>query len=193
MFKRHPKAVAQATAISAATNGTAYIGLTYMSIHLQRLGYERAPVYWVTTIVIAISALCMPLGGRLGDRIGLYRLMMLGLGGYILLTYPMMAVMENGLTVAAIAFLVIMMNTVATQVSAYTLLPLLFDRRSRFSGVAMGWNLGVILAGGSAPYLAVWLIEQTGNSLAPAFFVMGVSIIGLIALISVRSQLKGPS
>jgi MHS family proline/betaine transporter-like MFS transporter len=188
IFWRHPKALAQATAISAATNGTAYIGLTYMSIHLQNLGYERAPVYWVTTIVIGISALCMPFGGRLGDRIGLYRLMMLGLGGYILLTYPMMAVMKNGLAVASIAFLVIMMNTVATQVSAYTLLPRLFDRQSRFSGVAMGWNLGVILAGGTAPYLAVWLIARTGNSLAPAFFVIGVSVIGLMALISVRRQ-----
>jgi MHS family proline/betaine transporter-like MFS transporter len=188
IFRRHPKALAQATAISAATNGTAYIGLTYMSIHLQRLGYERASVYWVATVVIGIAALCMPFGGRLGDRIGLHRLMTLGLGGYILLTYPMMAVMKNGLAVAAIAFLVIMMNTVATQVSAYTLLPRLFDRRSRFSGVAMGWNLGVILAGGTAPYLAVWLIERTGNILAPAFFVMGVSMIGLIALISVRRQ-----
>jgi len=188
LFGHHAKALAQATAISAATNGTAYIGLTYMSIHLQRLGYESAPVYWVTTVVIGISALCMPLGGRLGDRIGLYRLMTLGLGGYILLTYPMMAAMTHGLAVAALAFLVIMMNTVATQVSAYTILPRLFDRQTRFSGVAMGWNLGVILAGGSAPYLAVWLIERTGNSLAPAYFVMGVSLIGLIALISVRRQ-----
>ena len=66
-----------------------------MSIHIQHLGYDRAPVYWVTTIVIGISALCMPFGGRSGDRIGLYRLMALGLGGYILLTYPMMAIMKN--------------------------------------------------------------------------------------------------
>lgn len=39
VFRKQPKALLQASAISAATNGTAYIGLTYLSIHLiQRLG-----------------------------------------------------------------------------------------------------------------------------------------------------------
>jgi MHS family proline/betaine transporter-like MFS transporter len=81
------------------------------------------------------------------------------------------------------------MNTVATQVSAYTLLPLLFDQQSRYTGVAMGWNLGVVVAGGTAPFLAVWLIEQTGNDLAPAFFVIAVALIGLSAALSVRKKL----
>ena len=189
VFRRHGKALAQATAISAATNGTAYIGLTYMSIHLiQRLGYDPTPVYWVTTGAIGISGLCMPLGGQLGDSIGVNRLMAAGLIGYFFLTYPMMAIMTDSLAVAAIAFLVIMMNTVATQVSAYTLLPQLFDQPARYSGVAMAWNLGVIVMGGSAPFLAVWLIERTGIILAPAFFVMGVALIGLIAVMSIRKS-----
>lgn len=193
MFRKHPRELLQATAISAATNGTAYIGLTYMSIHLiQRLGYDKTSVYWVTCVVIGIAALCMPLGGWLGDRIGLYRLMAIGLGGYILLTYPMMSLMDGGLLIATLAFLVLMMNTVATQVSAYTLLPLIFDQRSRFTGVAMGWNLGVIIAGGTAPFLAVWLIEQTGNLLAPAFFVMAVAVVGLVATVSIRSRYARP-
>ncbi|WNV76581.1 MFS transporter [Geodermatophilus sp. DSM 44513] len=187
VFRRQPRALAQATAISAATNGTAYIGLTYLSIHLiTRLGYEPAPVYWIATAAIGISALCMPLGGLLGDRIGRVRLAEIGFVGYLLLTYPMMALMDDGLAVAALAYLVIMLNTVGAQVGAYTLLPLLFDQRSRYTGVAMGWNLGVIMAGGTAPYLAVWLIERTGNELAPAFFVIVVSLVGLAALASIR-------
>ncbi|SNS29640.1 MFS transporter, MHS family, proline/betaine transporter [Geodermatophilus pulveris] len=187
VFRRQPRALAQATAISAATNGTAYIGLTYLSIHLiQRLGYEQTPVYWIATAAIGISALCMPLGGLLGDRIGRVRLAEIGFVGYVVLTYPMMALMDDGLAVAALAYLVIMLNTVGAQVGAYTLLPLLFDQRSRYTGVAMGWNLGVIVAGGTAPYLAVWLIERTGNELAPSFFVVVVALVGLAALFSVR-------
>ena len=187
VFRKQPKALLQASAISAATNGTAYIGLTYLSIHLiQRLGYDAAPVYWVATAAIGISALCMPLGGLLGDRIGRVRLTEIGFIGYILLTYPMMALMDNGLGVAFVAYLLIMINTVGAQVGAYTVLPLLFDKASRYTGVAMGWNLGVIVAGGTAPYLAVWLIERTGNELAPAFFVIVVALIGLAALLSIR-------
>ncbi|MGW4339739.1 MFS transporter [Rhodococcus koreensis] len=189
VFRRQPRALAQATAISAAVNGTAYIGLTYMSIHLvKQLGYDATPVYWVVTLAIGVSALCMPLGGILGDRIGLIRLMTLGFIGFILLTYPMMGLMDTSLIVAALAYIAIMMNSVAAQVGAYTLLPQLFDQHSRFTGVAMGWNLGVIVAGGTAPFVAVWLVERTGNVLAPSFFVIALAAVGLIAVASVRKR-----
>ncbi|QSE90664.1 MFS transporter [Rhodococcus pseudokoreensis] len=189
VFRKQPRALLQATAISAAVNGTAYIGLTYMSIHLSKqLGYDASPVLWVATIAIGIAALAMPLGGLLGDKIGLTRMMALGFVGFIVLTYPMMGIMETSLFVAAIGFVVIMMNSVATQVGAYTLLPQLFDRTSRYTGVAMGWNLGVIIAGGTAPFFAVWLVERTGNNLAPSFFVIALALVGLIAVLTIRNR-----
>lgn len=191
VLRGRPAALARATAISAATNGTAYIGLTYMSIHLiQRLGYDPTSVYWITTGVVAIAAIAMPFGGRIGDQIGVTTLVRLGLAGYFVLTYPMMAVMGTSLPVAAAAFLVIMINTVAVQVGAYTLLPQMFDRELRYSGVAMAWNVGVIVAGGSAPLVAVWLIERTGNVVAPAFFVMALALVGFAGLVGVGESLS---
>ena len=187
IFRHQPKALLQSTAISAATNGTAYIGLTYMSIHLiKQLGYPANSVYWVATIAIGIAALMMPLGGYIGDRIGLRRLMMVGLIGYIALTYPMMVLMQHGLTIAAIAYAILMLNTVATQVSAYTVLPLLFERQYRYTGVATGWNLGVIIAGGTAPYLAVKLVQLTGYKESPAFLVVAAALIGLAGILSIH-------
>lgn len=189
LFRKQPRALLQATAFSAAVNGTAYIGLTYMAIHLgKQLGYEASPVLWVTTLALGLSALAMPLGGMLGDRIGLTRLLALGFVGFIVLTYPLMGIMHLSLFVAAIAYIVLMMNSVAAQVGAYTLLPQLFDQQSRYTGVAMGWNLGVILAGGTAPYAAVWLVERTGNILAPAFFVIALALVGLITVVTVRPK-----
>lgn len=187
LFRMQPKALLQSTAISAATNGTAYIGLTYMSIHLiTQLGYPRSSVYWVATLAIGISAIAMPLGGYIGDKIGLRRLMLVGLIGYILLTWPMMALMGHGLGIATIAYIILMLNTVATQVSAYTLLPLLYSPQYRYTGVATGWNFGVIIAGGTAPYVAVMLVQLTGNKLSPALFVITAAIIGLVGILSIK-------
>ncbi|MFC7959154.1 MFS transporter [Rhodococcoides kroppenstedtii] len=189
VFLRQPRALAQATALSAAVNGTAYIGLTYMAIHLTtRLGYEKTSVFWVATTAIGIAALAMPIGGLLGDRIGTVRLMTGGFLGFLILTYPMMSLMDSGLALATVAFVVIMLNSTATQVGVYTILPQFFDRRSRYTGVAMGWNIGVIIAGGTAPFVAVWLVETTGNILSPAFFVMALAVFGLVALTTVRAR-----
>jgi MHS family proline/betaine transporter-like MFS transporter len=187
LFRRQPRALLQATAFSAATNGTAYIGLTYMAIHLgKHLGYEASAVLGVTMVALGFCALAMPLAGMLGDRIGLTRLLTLGFVGFIVLTYPLMGLMHISLFVATIAYIILMLNSSAAQVGAYTLLPQLFDQETRFTGVAMGWNLGVILAGGTAPYAAVWLVERTGNILAPAFFVIALAIVGLAATLTVR-------
>lgn len=190
VIRRHPWPLLQAIGMSIACNGTAYIGLTYMSIHLMNsLGYERTPVYWIATAVIGVVALSMPLGGMVADRIGRIKLCTLSLVGFAVVTYPAMAVMDINLAVAAIAYLVIMVNTIGTQVGSYTLLPLLFDQDVRYTGVALGFNIGVIIAGGSAPYIAVWLIENTGNVLAPAFFVITAALIGLASLAGIaRNQ-----
>ena len=189
VFLKQPRALAQATALSAAVNGTAYIGLTYMAIHLtKQLGYDSTSVFWVATLAIGIAALAMPLAGVLGDRIGTVRLMTIGFVGFVALTYPMMGLMHHGIVVATLAFVVIMLNSTATQVGVYTIIPQFFDKRSRYTGVAMGWNLGVIIAGGTAPFVAVWLVEQTGNILSPAFFVMVLAVAGLVALATVRAR-----
>jgi MHS family proline/betaine transporter-like MFS transporter len=186
LLRRQPLALLQATGIAIAANGTAYVGLSYMSIHLvQRLGYDRTAVYWVTTIVIAIAAFAMPLGGIMADKIGHLRVTIIGLVGFAVLTYPAMAVMNNGLLIAGFAFLLIMVNTVSTQVGSYTLLPRLFKTEFRYTGVATGWNLGVVVAGGTAPYVSVQLIEATGNVLSPAFFVIGASVIGLASVAAI--------
>ncbi|MFF0814051.1 MFS transporter [Rhodococcus sp. NPDC003318] len=189
VFRRSPLAMTQAVGISLACNGTAYIGLTYMSIHLMKsLGYERTPVYWIATGVIGLVALAMPLGGLIADRIGRIRFTLISFAGFAVVTYPAMAVMDVNLWVAAVAYLLIMVNTIGAQVGSYTLLPLLFDREVRFTGVAMGWNLGVVIAGGTAPFIAVWLVERTGNVQSPALFVIAVAIVGLLSVAGVARR-----
>lgn len=191
VFRRQPLALLQSVGISLACNGTAYIGLTYMSIHLMKsLGYERTPVYWIATGVIGVVALAMPLGGMLADRIGRLRFTVISLAGFAIITYPAMAVMHHSLWIAAIAYLLIMVNTIGTQVGSYTLMPLLFDKDVRFTGVAMGWNLGVVIAGGTAPFVAVWLVEKTGNVLSPAVFVIVAAVIGLISVAGMARRSK---
>ncbi|WP_312878682.1 MFS transporter [Amycolatopsis echigonensis] len=175
--------------LSAAVNGTAYFGLTYVSIHLiQRLGYPKTGVYWVTTAVVVLTALLMIPAGRLGDRWGLPRLGAIGLAGYLVVTWAGMWLMGQGnLALAGLAFLVIMSNSALLQVTGYSLSPELYPRPIRFTATSLGWNIGVVVAGGTAPVICVWLVEATGSTLAPAFFVMSAAVVGLVALAAIAA------
>lgn len=179
--------VLKGAGLSAAVNGTAYFGLTYVSIHLiQRLGYPKTGVYWVTTAVVVITALLMIPVGRLGDRWGLPRLGAVGMCGYLLVTWAGMWLMGQGnLALAGLAFLVIMANSAFLQVTGYSLSPELYPRAIRFTGTSLGWNIGVVVAGGTAPVVCVWLVRATGSALAPAFFVMTAAAVGLVALAAI--------
>ncbi|WP_242622929.1 MFS transporter [Pseudonocardia sediminis] len=180
-------ALAQASMVSVAVQASSYIGLTYMSIHLiQRLEYPPASVYWTATVVIGVTAVLTAVGGLLGDRIGANRIMVIGLVGFLLLSIPVFALLDGGLALAGLAYLLFMVAAIAVQVGAYAMVPRLFHPDTRYTGVAIGWNVGSVLAGGTAPFAAVWLIERTGSVVAPAWFVMAAAAVGLGGALWIR-------
>ena len=48
----------------------------------------------------------------------------------------------------------------------------LFPTQTRYTGVAIGYNLGQAVLSGTAPLVAVWLVDKTGSALAPAFYLI---------------------
>ena len=85
-------------------NGTAYFGLTYVSIHLIRqLGCPKTPVYGVTTAVVLITALLMLPVGRLGDRVDLPTLGAIGMAPTAPAFFVMLAAAVGLVAVWAIA------------------------------------------------------------------------------------------
>jgi MFS family permease len=61
----------------------------------------------------------------------------------------------------------------------------LFPTRVRDSGVGISFNIAGVLVGGSAPYIATWLIQQTGDKCSPAYFLMAVGAVTLLTLFTV--------
>ncbi|MBW0101251.1 MFS transporter [Pseudonocardia sp. KRD291] len=186
--RRSPRGVVLTAGLSLVANGTTYIGLTYFSIHLVGvLGYPKGPVAWITMAVIFLSAPFAPLCGIWADRIGVKRVALIGLIGYLLVAYPVMLAMGIGsLVLTAVVFLVFVAMNAPIQVATFALMPRLFDRDVRYSGVALGYNIGVVIAGGSAPLIATWLVSVTGDVNAPAFFVGVVVLLGTAAVLAIR-------
>ncbi|WP_084721778.1 MFS transporter [Rhodococcus marinonascens] len=189
-LRSHPKALLQATALGIGVQGAAYIGSTFVSIYLvTNLHYAKSPVYWITAGVTLVAVGLMPFTGRLADRIGSLEVAAIGLVGYAALTYPAFLLMGVGsLALAALGYVLIMVNMAFLQVASFTVTPQLFPQEVRYTGTALATNLSVVVAGGTAPYVATWLVRQTNDLRSPYYFVAVTCLIGLIAVTTMRKQ-----
>ncbi|ATY12602.1 MFS transporter [Amycolatopsis sp. AA4] len=57
----------------------------------------------------------------------------------------------------------------------------LFPTARRYSGVGIGYNAGVVLFGGAGPLVATAILEATGSTYAPAWYLAGGALISLVA------------
>lgn len=60
-------------------------------------------------------------------------------------------------------------------------IPELLPRRLRATGLSVAYAVGVSLFGGTTQFVLTWLIAQTGNPVAPAWYLLVASVIGAAA------------
>jgi hypothetical protein len=66
----------------------------------------------------------------------------------------------------------------------------IFPTRTRSTGIALSYNISAPIFGGFASLISTWLIQISGNSLAPSFYLMLTALVSIGALLLVRSQLR---
>lgn len=103
--------------------------------------------------------------------------------GFIVFTVPAFLFLNSGSFVVILGVELVMCLLLTLNdgtLSSY--LTETFPTEVRYSGFAMSFNLANAIFGGSASFVAIGLIQLTGNSLAPAWYMIAVSIVALIAI-----------
>jgi hypothetical protein len=67
-----------------------------------------------------------------------------------------------------------------------------FPTRIRSTGLAIPYNLGVMVFGGFAQFFVTWLVHTTGSPIAPVFYVMFGAAIALASLMFVNHAARDP-
>ena len=60
----------------------------------------------------------------------------------------------------------------------------LFPTRTRQTGLSIAYALTAALFAGTAPYILTWLIDTTGSTLSPGWFLAVVGVIGIVTVAS---------
>lgn len=167
-----------------------YTFFSYFPTFMQRyLHLTASQALWSTTLANAVVMLTCLAAGAISDRIGRKPLMLVHCVAFLVLTYPLMALLLTSgaslTTIVAVqAFLGLLTGLFLGAFPAA--LVELFPTRRRLTGLGTAYNLSSMVFGGFAPFIATWLINQTGSPIAVSGYVMFAAILSTVAVWRLR-------
>lgn len=185
LCREHGRAVIVAIVITMGGTGASYVVSFYMPTYaIREFGLSPAVALSGAAITGGLTFLLAPMIGRWSDRIGRKPLIVAGRIAIILLIYPAFAWLKASPTpfvlFSVVSFLTIVLAVQA--VPSIVILPELFPERVRASGMSLVYSIGVAVFGGFAPFISAWLVQASGDKLAPAWYLIAIALISLLAL-----------
>ena len=171
--------------ISMITNVGNYILLTYMVNYLQNnLNVGSTTALLVTFIAIVFMMAVIWRVGSLSDRFGRKTMLIAGSVGFIVFSLPAFWLISLGNWITTLlGMLMLALCLVLILGTIPSTLPALFPTEVRYTGFAISYNISVAAFGGTAPFVAGYLVSVTGSNYAPAFYLMGVAAVALIPIL----------
>jgi MFS transporter, MHS family, proline/betaine transporter len=163
-----------------------YLLFGYMSTYLTRVvGLESDTAFAANLAALVALIVGAIAGGYLVDRYPPRIVAVTAAIGLTVTVVPGFLTIQQGGIGAAILGQVMWAGFVGTSATLSALLSvLLFPVHVRYTGTAFAYNVTVTLFGGTAPYVSTWLVANTGNPIAPAWYLMVVALIGLTTALS---------
>ncbi len=166
----------------------------YMTTYAQNTLHVAADLAFATTVVSngmgIVAALC---GGWLADRAGRWPLMVWPQLAALLLTYPVFLWVVDARSAFALLGGLGILSLVRTIPYSVFYVALAEGLPKNIRGGAFGTLYAVAIAtfGGTAQLIVTWLIHATGNALAPAWYMLFATAVGLVAMVMMRETAPG--
>jgi MFS transporter, MHS family, proline/betaine transporter len=176
--------ILQAISIYISVTMPFYLITTYFLSFTERsLGRTKEEAFAVNLSNMLILLVISTVSAWLSDRIGRKRVMMLTAVAYLLLSYPLMQLMQRpefSSIMVAQALMAVMIGFYIGPVPA--VLVEMFPTRIRSTAMALAYNISAAMFGGTSPMVNEWLIKTTGTNLAIAWYLMACAVVSLVAL-----------
>jgi MHS family proline/betaine transporter-like MFS transporter len=194
LFTTYRKPIIRAFAVTCLNAVGFYLILSYMPTYLiTEVGMEESASFLANSIALFAYIFLIFLMGLLSDRFGRKTALIAASVLFIVLTVPLFGMLE-GASFAMIVLIQVIFGALLT-VNDGTLpcfLTEIFPTRVRYSGFAFSFNTANALFGGTAPFVATWLISATGSKTAPAWYLVAAAVVALVAMLAARETAGKP-
>jgi len=171
-----------------------YIPLVYLPTYASQIGaLDNGKALQINALGLAMAMPLIPISGWLSDRIFRRRTLLLmaflamAAGGW-----AFVALATRGLLDLAASQLLLALLIAVPLGAAPAMLVELFPVADRLTGYSLAYNLGLGIAGGTAPMIATWLISATGDRSAPGAYLAGAALLSAAALWLMQDRSREP-
>jgi len=191
---KHPRETLLAFASTLYNTVAYYIALIYMASYMTTVGkLAQGTVLWITTGCLAVMIVLLPGLGQLSDRVGRRPLMLFSCGAFIVLGFPFFLMASSGnLALSILAELLMVVCYAPYAATCASFLTEITPTRVRYTSMSVGYNIAVAVFGGFAPFIATWLVRETGSPYAPAVYLIGAAIITGVVVLRTRETAFTP-
>ncbi|MBI3628559.1 MAG: MFS transporter [Candidatus Rokubacteria bacterium] len=183
------------TVVGFTVSGTVgyYVFLAYFPTYVSVvLGLPMREASLINTIGLVVFIALIPLVGALSDRVGRKPLLLAHAAGCAILGYPLFLMME-----ATRSFGVIL----AAQLAGIALEALfsgpapaayaeIFPTRIRYTAISVPYNLAVAAFGGTAPFIATYLVATTGNHLSFTYYLVAAGVVSFLVYLTLAETYR---
>ncbi|GEN34029.1 MULTISPECIES: MFS transporter [Aneurinibacillus] len=189
-FRYHWKAVLLTVGAKFIETGPYYIFATFVIAYsTQYLGYDTVTVLNAVAIANLVTVIMIPCMGKLSDKIGRKPLYIGGTVGMILFAFPYFYLLSLKSAVWLTIATIIAIGIIWAPIEAVmgTMFSEIFSTNVRMTGISVGNQIGAAVFGGTAPMIALALLNAFNDSWIPiAIYIILAGVISLISLALMR-------
>ena len=155
---------------------------------VRQLGLPASGSFLATLLNGSLQMVLIPVVGAWSDRHGRLPLTFCAAIALLVGIYPLFAWLAAAPTLENLLIFQAIIGVLAAGYMGAlpALMAELFPTSMRTTGLSVAYSCGVAVFGGFAPAINAWLIEATGNSLAPSFYLMAAALVSIAALAAAR-------
>lgn len=188
VLKTHPRSVFCTFGIASFSGVIVFTTLTYIMTYLLTFAQWEKPLAMLVVMAGSLLyVLLSPLFGMLADKKDPRTICLWSIGVILACVYPVFSLWSSGQWQAVILGQIIWATvTIAYQAPMNLIMARLFPVAARYSGIGIGYCLGMALFGGTSPFISTWLVETFKNPLSPILWITGVGVLGFVAVFLAR-------
>ncbi|MBB3770781.1 MHS family proline/betaine transporter-like MFS transporter [Angulomicrobium tetraedrale] len=181
--------MARAAALNLTLGAGFYMLFVYLTTYMQQVdGLTQRLSLQINTISMIAVLVLAPMFAALSDRVGRKPVIIAGLVGMVLFSWPLFRLLESGAQGALLGQLGFAVLTACYAGPIPATLVEMFRPGARCTALSLSYNVALGLAGGTAPMVAVYLVNREAFDMGPAVYLIGISLVSLAAALTLKER-----